>query len=102
VSRRRTIRKHAWLGEHLRRLRVGAGMSLADAQEVLAMEYSRIGSYERGDRAVTVDVANEMLRCFGQQLAVVPLDERNTPPEPNYPAMLRALADKLDAAKSTP
>jgi len=63
------------LGAQLRNLRYGADLSLQQLEETSAGQWKAVvvGSYERGDRRITVERADELLARYGRQLAVVPL-----------------------------
>jgi len=64
----------------MRKLRNARGWSLTSAEQQMQRAGTSvyaaitIGSYERGDRNATVDVAEEILRFYGYRLAVVPLE----------------------------
>lgn len=88
------------VGAALRKLREHAGYTLAEFSMISHTGVPAIGSYERGDRRIAVDTANELLAHFGYRLAVVPADLPGPDDTKHLPARLRALADHLDELAS--
>lgn len=82
------------LARTLRDLRATTGMSLEEMEIRHGIHRSRLGAYERGDRAITVDTANQVLDVYRHRLAVVRADHRDV--EPDYAGLLRRLAAKMD------
>ena len=59
----------ARFGEHVRRLRRGAGLSQEDLADESGLHTNYIGMVERGERRVTVDAARRIAAAFGVKLS---------------------------------
>jgi transcriptional regulator with XRE-family HTH domain len=80
-------------------LRKRRGWSLHAAAAATGIQAITIGSYERGDRAIRVSRANEILATYGYTFAVVPLgaDVEHPLRDPGDTAWIREVLDELKA-----
>lgn len=62
------------LGRKLRELRERARMSLSSQERVTKIPAVVVGSYERGDRSMSVERADYLLNAYGRKLIDVPAD----------------------------
>ena len=92
-------RNRDWIGRMLVQLRKQKGWSLHAAAAATGIQAITIGSYERGDRAVRVSRANEILAAYGYTLAVVPLgaDVEQPLKDPGDAVWIRRELDELKA-----
>jgi transcriptional regulator with XRE-family HTH domain len=94
----RTNQPH-WLAVKLRALRKTAGLSLQGFEDKHGIAAVRIGSYERGDRTMSVPQAEQLLGCYGWRLTAEPVTTGDTPPvlpRDDLARLLRSLADQVD------
>lgn len=84
----------------MRRLRMQlpeASRSLSTREATTFIPAVVLGSYERGDRKVTLEQADKILAGYGKRLAVVDLNEPTGPPSrTKMAAMLRTVTWALE------
>lgn len=85
--------------KQMRDLRVAAGLSLAQAKEVVGLSDIVLGSYERGDRQPPLVKAESILNGYGYTLAAVPKDFDAVRLPSDMAQDLRAIAAQLEKVK---
>lgn len=85
--------------QQMRDLRIAAGLSLREAEEVVGAPAIVLGSYERGDRQPPLIKAETILNGYGYTLVAVPKDFDAVRLPADMAQELRAIANQLDGRK---
>lgn len=85
----------------MRDLRIAAGLSLAQARDIIGMSDVALGSYERGDRQPPLHRAETILNGYGYTLVAVPKDFDAVRLRSDMAQELRAIANQLDKEKKS-
>lgn len=85
----------------IRELRTAAGLSIDQLAAALGMSSATLGSYERGDRNITVNQATRILAYFDRDIGDMPVDgsPRSVWTESEAAEALRAIAAQFDPAQ---
>lgn len=90
------------IAQELRKLRKAARMSLNAVEERHGVSAVVVGSWERGDREISVKKLDMALRWFGYRLAAVPIGPEAVRLPEDMAAELRAIADQIEENRALP
>ena len=83
----------AQIGERIRKLRIGRGLSRAELGDMLNLSRSAISAYECGSRSVTASLLIDLCEVFGTDAdTFLGVDE----PKDQYIAFLRELQGRIE------